>query len=593
MIRPKKRVRCSMNAHDPRALGVKGTKQIFMGLVLAVAFMVSQRTSAAAGPLPVDLGSTDHFTILAGAAITSTGGGIITGDVGASPITGAAIGLDPAQVIGTIYAVDAFGPAGSVVDPVLLTAAKGDLTTAYNDAAGRTPVPTGDFLNPGGGNIGGLNLAPGLYKFTSTAYITGADVTLTGGPNDVWIFQIGSDLIEGSGIHVLLAGGAQAKNIFWQVGTSATIGTFAGFKGTIMADQAIVLDTSSTLEGRALAFEAEVTFNGTSASLPENNAPVAVADAYTTAKSTTLNVAAPGVLANDTDADGDTLTAVKVTNPAHGTLTLNADGSFTYAPTASYVGNDSFTYNANDGALDSNVVTVSLSISLFSERFTHPMWWSCWVPVTSSYMPLNRKLKWTVVINVPNNAGSTMTGTVVTDKFSPEMDQVVKGAYTATQGTVVFTYSSDAAHRLQMRWDIGSLLSGATARLSFDIWTKKNTITRREGYSSSGLRTFNAGAALRYGSHVEYVAPTNVMIGNLYGAIAGQVTTSHGNGSPGRTIQAKSSTRTYTAVTNSRGYYKIPRMAAGTYKVRVYGSSIPSKGSTVRRGRIATANFQY
>jgi hypothetical protein len=88
-------------------------------------------------------------------------------------------------VVGTIYAVDPGYGAGSVIDPVLLTAAKGDLTTASIEAAGRTPVPTGPFLNPGAGNIGGLNLVPGLYKFDTTALITGSDVTLTGGPNDV------------------------------------------------------------------------------------------------------------------------------------------------------------------------------------------------------------------------------------------------------------------------------------------------------------------------------------------------------------------------------------------------------------------------
>ena len=97
----------------------------------------------AAGPAPVNLGSTAHFAILAGAAITTTGGGIINGDVGASPIAGSAIGVTCAQVNGIIYAVDASGPPCAVIDSALLTTAKGDLTTAYNDAAGRTPVPSG------------------------------------------------------------------------------------------------------------------------------------------------------------------------------------------------------------------------------------------------------------------------------------------------------------------------------------------------------------------------------------------------------------------------------------------------------------------
>jgi hypothetical protein len=234
-----------------------------------VAFLAPNQKLVAAGPAPVNLGVAAPFTILAGAAITTTGGGLITGDVGASPIAGSAIHVTTNQVKnGTIYAVDASGPAGSVPDATLLTTAKGDLTAAYNDAAGRTPIPTGPFLNPGGGNIGGLNLVPGLYKFTSTALITGADVTLTGGANDVWIFQIAKDLELGSGIHVILAGGAQAGNIFWQVGTSATLGTSASFQGTILASQAVTMDTSSTMVGRALAFTAGVTFDGASATLP-------------------------------------------------------------------------------------------------------------------------------------------------------------------------------------------------------------------------------------------------------------------------------------------------------------------------------------
>jgi hypothetical protein len=258
-------------------LKLSGTKQIIIGFILAAALLGPLRMLAA-GPVPVDLGSTAHFAILSGAAITTTGGGIINGDVGASPITGSAIGIPAAQVNGIIYAVDASGPAGSVMDPVLLTAAKGDLNTAYNAAAARVPVPTGVFLDPGlipgSGDISGMNLVPGLYKFTGTALIASADVTLTGGPDDVWIFQIASDLEVGNGIHVILAGGAQTRNVFWQVGTSATIGTTAVFAGTILADQSIMMGTSSTLNGRALAFSGGVTFNGVGGSLPVPAAPI-------------------------------------------------------------------------------------------------------------------------------------------------------------------------------------------------------------------------------------------------------------------------------------------------------------------------------
>lgn len=245
--------------------GVMGAKHSLVNLVM-VGVMLIPGVTLGAGPAPVDLGTAGHFTILSGAAITSTGGGTIVGDVGAYPIAGSGVGIPPPQVTGIIYERDATGTAGPnvVIDASLLLTAKNDLTTAYNDAAGRTfPI-----LNPGGGNLGGLNLVPGLYKITTTALITGSDLTLTGGPNDVWIFQCDQDLQLGSGINVILAGGAQAGNIFWQVTSSAVLGTSSSMKGTIMADQSVTMNTSSTLEGRALASVAGITFNGNSGSLP-------------------------------------------------------------------------------------------------------------------------------------------------------------------------------------------------------------------------------------------------------------------------------------------------------------------------------------
>lgn len=230
--------------------------QLFGTVLLLTLLLTSNSLS-----IPVlDLKSTASYVILAGSSITGIPPCAMIGDIGLSPAAGSFItGFDSSNVTGIIYVVDASGPVGSVIDPSRLTTAKGDITIAYNDAAGRTPVPTGTFLNPGSGNMGGLNLVPGLYKFTSSAAITGSNLTLTGNSSDVWIFQIASSLNVGSGIKIILAGGAQAANIFWQVGTSATIGTYAIFKGTILADQSISFDTGASLEGRALAFTAAVT----------------------------------------------------------------------------------------------------------------------------------------------------------------------------------------------------------------------------------------------------------------------------------------------------------------------------------------------
>jgi len=204
---------------------------------------------------PVFLGEAAHFVILSKTGVTdNVPPCIITGDVGASPITGASItGLTTGEVTGTIYTVDAAGPAGRVVNPTMLTAAISGMEIAYTDAAGRTPVPTGTFLNPGATNdIGGLTLVPGLYKFTGSASAS-TDFTLEGDTNDVWIFMIASTLTISNGVKVTLAGGAQAKNIFWQVGDQADLGTTVDFSGNIIALKAIAINTSATLKGRALA----------------------------------------------------------------------------------------------------------------------------------------------------------------------------------------------------------------------------------------------------------------------------------------------------------------------------------------------------
>jgi len=189
------------------------------------------------------------FVILSKSGITNVPTSAITGDVGTSPITGAAIsGLDCVEVTGTVYTVDATGPACRVEDATLLTLAVSDMETAYTDAAGRT-LP--DFTELGAGDISGMTLAPGLYKWGTGVLIT-SGVTLSGGADAVWIFQIAGDLTVGNGAIVTLSGGAQAKNIFWQV-VSATLGTTSDFKGNILSSTLIAMNTGATLNGRALA----------------------------------------------------------------------------------------------------------------------------------------------------------------------------------------------------------------------------------------------------------------------------------------------------------------------------------------------------
>ena len=204
---------------------------------------------ASHGPLPVNLRSAGSFVILSKSGITNVPTSAITGDIGTSPITGAAIGLECAEVTGTIYTVDAAGPACRIQDAVKLTTAVGDMETAFSDAAART-LP--DFTELGAGDISGMTLTPGLYKWSSSVGITNG-VTLTGGTEDVWIFQISSDLTAASGAIVTLAGGAQAKNVFWQVAGQTTLNTSAQFKGIILCKTLISMKTGATLKGRAMA----------------------------------------------------------------------------------------------------------------------------------------------------------------------------------------------------------------------------------------------------------------------------------------------------------------------------------------------------
>eukprot|EP00918_Siedleckia_nematoides_P051127 GHVU01111917.1.p1 GENE.GHVU01111917.1~~GHVU01111917.1.p1 ORF type:complete len:161 (+),score=11.92 GHVU01111917.1:27-485(+) len=130
-----------------------------------------------------------------------------------------------------------------------LTTAVENMITAYNDAAGR---PTPDFLELGTGSIGGMTLDAGLYKWTNTLSMA-SDVTLSGSADDVWIFQVAGDMTMSSAVNITLTGGAQAKNIFWQVAGSVSLGTTSHFEGVILSMTGITMQTGATVNGRLLA----------------------------------------------------------------------------------------------------------------------------------------------------------------------------------------------------------------------------------------------------------------------------------------------------------------------------------------------------
>jgi hypothetical protein len=222
----------------------------------------------AASPTPVDLMSAGNFVALSETGITNVPTSAITGNIGTSPITGAAItGLDCSEVTGTIYTVDATGPACKVTDATYLTTAVLDMQAAYTNAAGR-PAGVDSFLNVGAGTVTGLTLLPGTYTWGSAVTIP-TDLTLdaNGDPNAVWIMQIAGTLDMAAGKRVILIGGAQTKNIFWQVAGSVAFGAGSHFEGNILAKTNIALVTGATLNGRALA-QTAVTLQSNTLTVP-------------------------------------------------------------------------------------------------------------------------------------------------------------------------------------------------------------------------------------------------------------------------------------------------------------------------------------
>ena len=233
---------------------------VYFMVFLLMAFSVH----AYASPAPVNLGTAGDFVILADTGISTTGTTSITGDIGTGPevtstaITGFGLILDSSNqfatsslVNGKVYARDYAVPT-----PTKMNTASLDMMTAYTNANGLAADVTG----LGVGDIGGMTLAPGVYKW-STGVLIPSDVTLSGNSNDVWVFQIAGTLGIASGKHVLLGSSAQAKNIFWVVADTTTLGTTSDFKGNILDAKTIMMQDGATLNGRALS-QTDVTLIG-------------------------------------------------------------------------------------------------------------------------------------------------------------------------------------------------------------------------------------------------------------------------------------------------------------------------------------------
>jgi hypothetical protein len=227
---------------DPRPRRSARVAVMAAAPVLAALALLLVATAAHAATAPVGLGTAGSFAVLAGTTVTNTGPTAVTGDLGVFP--GTSVTGNPA-VLGATH-----------VDDAVAAAAQADLVTAYDDAAGRTPATAVS------GDLVGQTLVPGVYKSTSSLQLTDT-VTLDaqGDPQAVFVFQIASTLVTASQSRVALVGGTQACNVFWQVGSSATLGTGTQFRGSILALTSVAAQTAATVEGRLLARNGAVTLD--------------------------------------------------------------------------------------------------------------------------------------------------------------------------------------------------------------------------------------------------------------------------------------------------------------------------------------------
>jgi hypothetical protein len=231
--------------------GVKNLDDVMMSQANVWSFTTA---AAGVGPSPVNLRTAGNYAILAKTGVSTIPNSVITGDVGLSPAaTSFATGFSEtaatgyatsAQITGNLYAANMADPT-----PINLTTAVSDMHTAYTDAAGRI---TPDYLDFYSGAIGSRTLAPGLYTWTSSVSAA-SNVTIEGGANDTWIFQITGDMTVSTGVSIILSGGAQAKNIVWQVAGTVDLQANSVTKGIILGETSITLGTGATINGRLLA----------------------------------------------------------------------------------------------------------------------------------------------------------------------------------------------------------------------------------------------------------------------------------------------------------------------------------------------------
>ncbi len=311
-----------------RTSGVSRRRQTAMAagaagaVILAVALVWQQSPAFAA--TPVGLGTAASYSVLAGSAVTNTGPSTLQGDLGVNPGT-AITGFPPGITAGATHAADA-----------VALQAQSDLTTAYNAAAGQ-PLTTSV-----AGDLVGMTLTEGVYRSTSLALSGQLTLDGQGNPNSVFVFQVASTLITASASSIILTNGAQACNVFWQVGSSATLGTASSFKGSILALTSITAETNAVVEGRVLARNGQVSLDTNVITSP------ACTPAATTPPISGTPTATPTETASPTQTASATASATATSTP---TATETASGSATATPTATTTGSPTATATTAPGTV--------------------------------------------------------------------------------------------------------------------------------------------------------------------------------------------------------------------------------------------------
>ncbi|MDL5350322.1 ice-binding family protein [Microbacterium sp. zg-YB36] len=319
------------------------------GIGLAASLAIGGGSAASAATVidgPIDLGTAAEFAVLGASAVTNTGTSVLNGDLGVSPGT-SITGFGPGIVTGTVHQKDAEAARAQ-------TAA----TTAYNVAASLTPTQTGI------GELSGLSLTPGVYNGGALQLSDNGILTLAGNANSVWVFQASSTLTIGSDTQILITGGANACNVFWQVGSSASLGIDAQFHGTIVADQAVTATAGADITGRLIARNAAVTLAGNTITAPTGCAPPATP--YETVAPVITSGAPTGAIAGTPYAF--TVTATGTSRPTFSVigvlpagLTLDATtGVISGTPTTA--GENTFTIVAGNGTTPSDGETYTVVV---------------------------------------------------------------------------------------------------------------------------------------------------------------------------------------------------------------------------------------